>query len=163
MSFLLHRATQKATRPEAGRSSNVPGSLSAEKRRKRYTTGRDVALLRPKNPGIVLTVKWAALTKTFLSGVNLGELMETILINLGGLLGILVIAGFSIKSNMDINNKISGTYKRMDKVKEDFEEKHVRKDVCAVVHAQLSRDVTEIKKDVKTLLQGNGYDTRHNE
>ncbi len=91
--------------------------------------------------------------------------METTLFNAIGFLGILVIAGFSIKSNIDINKKadeinekVGGAYKRLDKVKEDFELKHVRKDVCGIVHEQLSRDVTEIKCDVKKLLMENNKD-----
>ena len=86
--------------------------------------------------------------------------METTIVNAIGLLGILIIAAFSIKSNNDINKKaveidekLTGTYKRLDKVKDDFEEKHVRRDVCNVVHEQLSRDISEIKSDVKKLLR----------
>lgn len=79
--------------------------------------------------------------------------MTAEIINLIGLVGIIAIAGFAIKTNVDINRKVDGTFKRLDKVKEDFEAKHVRKDVCSIVHDQVKEDLTEIKCDVKKLLQ----------
>ena len=47
-------------------------------------------------------------------------------------------------------------YERMDEVKDEIGETYTRKDVCAERHKTIEADLSEIKRDVKTLLTKNG-------
>ena len=47
-------------------------------------------------------------------------------------------------------------YERFDNHKEHVEEKYVRKDLCGVIHKQVSEDLREMKGDIKKLLGKNG-------
>lgn len=74
--------------------------------------------------------------------------------------GLLAILGFTIKLNGDISkarsesqDKVERVYERFDEYKESFENKHVSKDICQVLHKQIKDDVAEIKADVKTLIR----------
>ena len=44
------------------------------------------------------------------------------------------------------------TFKTVGKIYEAIKQEYVHKDVCDVMHANLSRDITEIKSDIKCLL-----------
>ena len=80
--------------------------------------------------------------------------------------GILSIAGFTIatyvhvgKVEKDADSKRCRIYNRLDEVKADAEKKFVDKDICQVLHAQMARDITEMKTDLKVLIKlrkGNG-------
>jgi len=77
--------------------------------------------------------------------------------------GILTITGFSIatycyvgKVKDEVEKKIDRNYNRLDEVKEEINIGYTRKEVCAILHAQISQDLTEIKTDVKLLLRKNG-------
>ena len=79
--------------------------------------------------------------------------------------GILVISGFSIatyryvgKIKDEDEKKRSRIYERLDEVKEVISEKFVHKDMCEVLHKQVSSDLTEIKTDLKLLLRKNGFE-----
>ena len=69
---------------------------------------------------------------------------------------ILAIAGFAIKTHIDVNKKVDNNFERLDKVKEELVDQHVRKDMCQVLHDQVRRDLSEIKTDVKLILKRNG-------
>ena len=60
--------------------------------------------------------------------------------------------GFMWKIATDASNRSATLFKRFDQFKEDTKRDHVSKDVCAVVHETINRDLQEIKTDVKTLL-----------
>jgi hypothetical protein len=63
----------------------------------------------------------------------------------------LTVVGFSIKTYVDVNNKIERNYTRMDEVKGNTEATFVRKDMCKILHEQTADDVAEIKSDIKEI------------
>lgn len=67
--------------------------------------------------------------------------------------GLLAIFAMLWKNNKDVNAKVSRVYGRFDEYKSSFEEKHVSKDICQILHKQIKDDVSEIKADVKELLK----------
>ena len=67
--------------------------------------------------------------------------------------GLLALFAFLWKSIGDQNKKISRVYGRFDEYKNHFEEKHVSKDICQILHKGIKDDVSEIKADVKSLLR----------
>ena len=52
--------------------------------------------------------------------------------------------------------KRARVYERLDSVKKQQDEKFVIKEVCSMQHTQLSRDVIDVKADLKLLLKQNG-------
>ena len=56
------------------------------------------------------------------------------------------------------DEKRAGVYARLDKVKEEMNQKFVIKDICNVLHTQLGKDIVEMKTDVKLLLKMNGQE-----
>ena len=68
----------------------------------------------------------------------------------GGLLALFIMV---FKNNSDVNTKVSRVYQRLDEYKSHFEDKHVSKDICQILHKQIKDDVAEIKADVKTLIR----------
>ena len=73
--------------------------------------------------------------------------------------GIIVIVVFAIATYraMDMfkteeSAKRARIYERLDEVKEDADIKFTKKDVCEILHRQLQSDISEIKKDIKLLL-----------
>ena len=66
------------------------------------------------------------------------------------------VIGFVVGNNRQESKARSRIYERMDEELTKFEQRHVNKDVCEITHKNLERDVTEIKCDVKKLLQKNG-------
>ena len=75
---------------------------------------------------------------------------------LKGVFGVGVLA-LIWRISVDSNKKASTIFKRFDQHKEEIDKKFVRKDVCKILHEQMSRDIEEIKLDVKLLLKRNGY------
>ena len=67
--------------------------------------------------------------------------------------GILMLVGLLMKVDRDGQGRINRVYERVDEVKKNFEEKHVNKEVCGILHKQIVDDLAEIKTDVKILLQ----------
>ena len=61
--------------------------------------------------------------------------------------------GITWKLGQDMDGKVVTIYKRFDVFKKNVEATHVRKEVCAIMHEQLSADMQEVKKDVKELLK----------
>ena len=81
--------------------------------------------------------------------------------------GVVVISGFSIATYAYVNKvkdnnekKIGRNYERLDEVKADADNNYTRKDVCKILHQQISSDLTEIKTDIKLLLRKNGIDKK---
>ena len=79
-----------------------------------------------------------------------------------GLFGVMFLAiigvyGWTFKVSKDTDEKLGLIYETVNGHMQSAsihtdETKFVKADVCAVVHENLSRDVSEIKKDVKSLL-----------
>ena len=67
--------------------------------------------------------------------------------------GLLAIFAMVFKTNSDVNSKVARVYKRFDEYKANFENKHVSKDICQILHKQIKDDVAEIKADVKLLIR----------
>lgn len=69
--------------------------------------------------------------------------------------GIFLIAVWALVHNFKTHNekKISRIYERIDEVKTAGDEKHVTKEICAILQERLSKDIDEIKTDVKILLR----------
>ena len=87
-----------------------------------------------------------------------GELMEWLVAG-----GVIAIAGFSIstyrytgKVKDETDVKVARTYERLDEVKENIDMEYARKDMCHVLHKQISEDLSDIKTDLKLLLRKNG-------
>jgi len=80
-----------------------------------------------------------------------------------GLVGVVVqgsfavgILGFMWKMSIDNNDKINTIFRRFDEYKETMKKEFVSKEGCGIRHDNLTRDVQEIKTDVKILLR-NGH------
>lgn len=77
------------------------------------------------------------------------------LIDAGLLLGLI---GIVIASERINEKKINRAYERLDILKNGVRKDFVPKDVCKILHEQQSRDIAEIKADVKLLLkQGSNH------
>jgi len=81
--------------------------------------------------------------------------------------GVVTIAGFSIatyryvsKIKDEEGQKRARIYERLDEVKKDADEKFTRKDICQLLHTQISTDLSAIKTDVKVLLRENGLEDK---
>lgn len=84
--------------------------------------------------------------------------------------GIVTISVFSIatyryvgKMKDETDKRIDRNYSRFDEVKSNMDSSYTRKDVCAILHTQVTNSLTEIKAglkavadDVTTLLRHNG-------
>jgi len=70
----------------------------------------------------------------------------------GGLIALLTLV---YKANKDNSDKIGRVYQRLDNVKGEANDTYTRKDVCTVVHESVSKDLKEIKQDVKSLVEYN--------
>jgi hypothetical protein len=77
--------------------------------------------------------------------------------------GMLSVAGFSMatyryvgKSKDDDEKKHARIYERLDEVKKASDEKFVPNKICDILHTQSTRDLVEIKADLKLLLKHNG-------
>lgn len=68
------------------------------------------------------------------------------LVNLGGIMGLL---GFVWKIANGNKKKVS--YESFDRYKKDAEEKFRGKEVCDVLHSQVSEDIKDIKKKVECI------------
>ena len=76
------------------------------------------------------------------------------LIAVAPMLGILATFwGITWKMSQDTDKKVTRMFQRFDEYKNHLEGTHTRREVCDVKHEQLTRDVSEIKKDVKDLLK----------
>ena len=78
--------------------------------------------------------------------------------------GLLIIVGCYISTYIYIGKvkdaeekKRLRIYERVDEIKEANKVEFVNKDLCKVLHEQLSRDISEIKTDIKLLLRKNGF------
>ena len=71
--------------------------------------------------------------------------------------GLIAIFGLIYKVSHDSSCKIKRVYDRIDEIKNKNDIDYTRKDVCEVRHQQISSDLAEIKKDVKTLLKNGGH------
>lgn len=67
----------------------------------------------------------------------------------GGLIG---LVAFILNNNREQDKKICRTYERLDETKAYQDATFTRKDVCMLLHKQISDDLSEIKTDVKLLL-----------
>ena len=72
------------------------------------------------------------------------------------LLGLIAIVGFVIGISSYEAKKRSRIWERVDEHKDYTDSTFVRKDMCGILHKQLSKDITEIKIDLKLLLKKNG-------
>ena len=73
--------------------------------------------------------------------------------------GVISLVGLMWKNVKDGDGKISRLYSRLDEVKQDNEDKFIRKDMCELQHKQVNdnfervkADLIEIKSDVKRIL-----------
>lgn len=75
-------------------------------------------------------------------------------IGLGIAFGSLVLGflGFVYKVACDEEKKRERIFARMDEIKLNIKEDYVTKEVCNIMHRQIASDLSEVKKDVKTLL-----------
>ena len=72
-------------------------------------------------------------------------------------LGFMWKISVGVKSASEESEKKRGRiYNRIDEVKNGFKKEFVSKEVYKVTNEVLSRDISEIKKDVKTLLLKSG-------
>lgn len=69
---------------------------------------------------------------------------------LGGasVLGILTVAGFAIKMNIDNSESRKRIYERLDEVKGKAECTFVRKDLCDVVHDAVNKNLDRIDRSM---------------
>ncbi len=65
---------------------------------------------------------------------------------------VLGFLGFVYKVAYDEEVKRERIFKRMDEIKLSMKEDYVTKEVCNIMHRQIADDLSEVKKDVKTLL-----------
>ncbi len=70
------------------------------------------------------------------------------------------ILGFMWKVAADSNKKTDTIFRRFDEYKEAMKKDYVGKEGCGIRHDQLTRDIQEIKTDVKILLR-NGSKGEH--
>ena len=70
--------------------------------------------------------------------------------------GVVALVGLMWKLVKDSDGKVSRIYSRLDEIKKDNDEKFTRKDMCQLLHKQISDDLTEIKTDIKLMLRRNG-------
>ena len=78
-----------------------------------------------------------------------------------GFLALIGVYVWSFRLSMNTDKKIAKIYDMMNKHHENSsihqdDSAFVRKEVCETVTKQMSRDVTEIKKDVKELIKKAG-------
>jgi len=78
-----------------------------------------------------------------------------------GFLALIGVYIWSFKLSMSTDAKIAKIYEAMNKHHENTaihqdDDAFVRKEVCMTVTTQMSRDITEIKKDVKDLVKKAG-------
>lgn len=85
------------------------------------------------------------------------EVLEWIM---GG--GLLAVVAFAAATYMNVGKIKEETeqrharfYSRLDEVKQMVESKYASKDVCKILHDQVSRDLSDIKADLKLLLRMN--------
>ena len=67
--------------------------------------------------------------------------------------GLVAIVGLILANNSEIDKKITRSYKRLDEVKDYQDNTFTRRDICIVLHKQITDDLFEIKSDIKTLLR----------
>lgn len=65
---------------------------------------------------------------------------------------VLGVVGLIFKTTASQDTKRKRVYERVDEHKKFTDDNFVRKDMCEVLHNQLKADVTEIKDNVKELL-----------
>jgi chromosome condensin MukBEF ATPase and DNA-binding subunit MukB len=79
-------------------------------------------------------------------------------VEIGTALGMVtIITGVAWKLTYEVRDHCDGAIKRMyerfDEYKEHLESTHTRREVCEVLHKQLTLDVAEMKADIKSLLK----------
>jgi len=67
--------------------------------------------------------------------------------------GMLAVVGFAIKTYVDVNEKVSRAYKRLDEVKEKTEETFTRKDICMVLHKQIDGKLDKMDCKLDRILE----------
>lgn len=67
--------------------------------------------------------------------------------------GLLALIGLLFKVDKDGQHRDNRIYERFDEYKKGFDDKHVSKEVCGILHKQIVDDLKEIKADVKTLVK----------
>ena len=73
----------------------------------------------------------------------------------GGFLGLIA---FVLNATRLQDKKIERAFERLDEIKGAQELTYTRKDVCMVMHNQITSVLDEIKLDVKLLLKGKNHD-----
>jgi hypothetical protein len=68
------------------------------------------------------------------------------------------ILGFMWKVATDSNRKTEVIFRRFDEYKEEVKKDFVSKEGCGIRHDNLTRDIQEIKTDVKILLRSVGIE-----
>ena len=78
--------------------------------------------------------------------------------------GLLGLMGLILANNKNYDNKISRTWSRLDEIKEKNDKDYTKKEVCNVIHEQITKDFTEIKldlkeikQDIKSVMRKNGF------
>ena len=71
-------------------------------------------------------------------------------------ISLVTIVGFSLKNARDESDKRGRIYERLDEEKDEIKRTYVRKDIHDVKYERIESDVSEIKTDVKKILQKNG-------
>jgi hypothetical protein len=72
--------------------------------------------------------------------------------------GLVALVAFILNNNREQDKRITRSYERLDETKDYQDATFTRKDVCMLLHKQITDDLTEIKVDIKTLIKnGNQY------
>ena len=82
--------------------------------------------------------------------------------------GLISIFGLLYKLNIDLrkdsDGKVKRLYGRLDEIKEKNDKDYTKKEVCNVIHEQITKDFTEIKldlkeikQDIKSVMRKNGF------
>ena len=68
--------------------------------------------------------------------------------------------GFMYKVSTDSNRKVETIFRRFDEYKKDMKADFVSKEGCGIRHDQISRDIAEIKTDVKILVRNGNHESK---
>ena len=62
--------------------------------------------------------------------------------------GVVAILGTVTKMYIDVNDKVSRAYKRLDEVKAKADDTYTRKDICEVVHKSVQDNLSRMDKSI---------------
>lgn len=67
--------------------------------------------------------------------------------------GLVAIVGFMLANNRAQDKKIDRNFERLDETKDYQDKTFSKKEICAILHKQISDDLNEIKSDIKIILK----------